>query len=60
VGLDFDRVMQALLILEDQSRGGERTLCLVDDYSKPNVADKVLRIIHSYTDYVNRIIWKKY
>jgi len=60
VGLDFDRVMQALLILEDQSRGGERTLCLVDDYSKPNVAHKVLRIIHSYTDYVNRIIWKKY
>lgn len=60
VGLDFDRVMQALLILEDQSRGGERTLCLVDEYSKPNVADKVLRIIHSYTDYVNRIIWKKY
>lgn len=60
VGLDVERIMQALEILKGQGRGAERTLSLVDDYSKPNVSDKVLRIIHSYTDYVNRIIWKKY
>ncbi|WP_423198190.1 MULTISPECIES: non-hydrolyzing UDP-N-acetylglucosamine 2-epimerase [unclassified Cupriavidus] len=60
VGQDIDRVMQGLAILEDQSRGTDRTLRLVADYSMPNVSDKVLRIIHSYTDYVNRVVWKKY
>lgn len=60
VGLDVDRVMQGLSILETQPRGKERLLRLVDDYSKPNVSDKVVRIIHSYTDYVNRVVWKKY
>ncbi|MBF0434252.1 MAG: UDP-N-acetylglucosamine 2-epimerase (non-hydrolyzing) [Magnetococcales bacterium] len=60
VGLEVDRVMQALAILESQPRGGERLLQQVGDYSMPNVSDKVVRIIHSYTDYVNRVVWKKY
>jgi UDP-N-acetylglucosamine 2-epimerase (non-hydrolysing) len=60
VGLELDRVMQGLNILEKQARGKERTLQLVADYSVPNISDKVLRIIHSYTDYVNRVVWKKY
>ncbi|GAB3459624.1 UDP-N-acetylglucosamine 2-epimerase (non-hydrolyzing) [Massilia terrae] len=60
VGLEADRVGQGLAILESQARGSERSLRLVEDYSMPNVADKVVRIIHSYTDYVNRVVWKKY
>ena len=60
VGLDVDRVRQALTILNDQPRGEQRALRLVADYSMPNVSDKVVRIIHSYTDYVNRVVWKKY
>ena len=47
-------------ILASQARGEERSLRLVADYSMPNVSDKVVRIIHSYTDYVNRVVWKKY
>jgi len=60
VGLDVERVMQGLAILESQPRGEERGLRLVADYSMPNVSEKVVRIIHSYTDYVNRVVWKKY
>ena len=60
VGLEVDRVMQALAILDSQPRGQERLLRQVSDYSMPNVSDKVVRIIHSYTDYVNRVVWKKY
>ncbi|MGQ7274413.1 non-hydrolyzing UDP-N-acetylglucosamine 2-epimerase [Marinobacter sp. V034] len=61
VGLDSERVRQGLGILETQAHGDtDRTLRLVADYSMPNVSEKVVRIIHSYTDYVNRIIWKKY
>lgn len=60
VGLEVDRVLQGLSILETQGRGEERDLRLVADYSMPNVSDKVVRIIHSYTDYVNRVVWKKY
>ena len=60
VGLEVDRVQQALAILDGQSRGDQRDLRLVEDYMAPNVSDKVLRIIHSYTDYVNRVVWKKY
>jgi len=60
VGLEVDRVRQGLFILDTQSRGTERSLCLVADYSMPNVSEKVVRIIHSYTDYVNRVVWKKY
>lgn len=59
VGLEAERAMQALQILESQTRGEERSLRLVADYSMPNVADKVVRIIHSYTDYINRVVWKK-
>jgi len=58
VGLEVDRVMQALGILESQLRGEERNLRQVADYSIPNVSDKVVRIIHSYTDYVNRVVWR--
>ena len=60
VGLEVERVLQALSILASQPRGEERSLRQVADYSMPNVSDKVLRIIHSYTDYVNRVVWKKY
>lgn len=60
VGLNVDRVMQALSILASQKRGQERSLRLVNDYSMPNVSEKMVRIIHSYTDYVNRVVWKKY
>ncbi len=60
VGLEVERVRQGLAILQTQPRGVERNLRLVADYSMPNVSDKVVRIIHSYTDYVNRVVWKKY
>jgi len=60
VGLEVERVMQGLMILESQLRGEERSLRLVGDYSMPNVSEKVVRIVHSYTDYVNRTVWKRY
>ena len=60
VGLDVDRVMQGLQVLDSQLSGDERTLRLVTDYSMPNVSDKVVRIIHSYRDYVMRNVWKQY
>lgn len=60
VGLETERVMQGLAILESQPRGADRLLRQVADYSMPNVSNKVLRILHSYTDYVNRVVWKKY
>jgi len=60
VGFNFERVMQGLAILEQQTYGNERLFRQVADYSMPNVSDKVVRIIHSYTDYINRIVWKKY
>lgn len=60
VGLGDERVMQALAIIADQPRSNDRLLRQVADYSMPNVSDKVVRIIHSYTDYVNRVVWKKY
>lgn len=60
VGLEVDRVRQGLDILSSQLRGSDRSLRLVADYSMPNVSSKVIRIIHSYTDYVNRVVWKKY
>jgi len=59
VGLEIDRVCQGLHILQDQLRGKKRILNIVKDYNVNNVSEKVLRIIHSYTDYVNRIVWKK-
>jgi UDP-N-acetylglucosamine 2-epimerase len=60
VGLEADRVMQALQVLESQLSGEERSLRLVADYSMPNVSDKVVRIVHSYRDYVMRTVWKQY
>ncbi len=59
-GMNTERIMQGLAILEDQPSGDTRLLRQVGDYSMPNVSDKVVRIIHSYTDYVNRVVWKKY
>ena len=59
VGLGSERIMQGLKILESQSSGDSRSLRLVGDYNAPNVSDKVVRIIHSYVDYVNRVVWKK-
>lgn len=59
VGLELERVLQALSILETQPRGDARLIRSVADYSMPNVSDKVVRIVHSYTDYVNRVVWKK-
>jgi UDP-N-acetylglucosamine 2-epimerase (non-hydrolysing) len=58
VGLECDRVHQALNVLAEQPRGATRLLRLVHDYSAPNVSDKVVRIILSYTDYVRRTVWK--
>lgn len=56
VGLKKERILQGLAVLETQEKN---TLRLAADYSKPNVSDKVLRIILSYTDYVNRVVWGK-
>jgi len=60
VGLEKERVLQGLHILESQGRNEERSLRLVADYSMPNVSDKVVRIVHSYRDYVMRTVWKRY
>ncbi|MEI6177117.1 MAG: UDP-N-acetyl glucosamine 2-epimerase [Verrucomicrobiota bacterium] len=59
VGLEWERILEALRILESQPRGGDRNLRMVADYQIPNVSDKVLRIILSYTDYVNRVVWQR-
>ena len=59
-GLALERTMQAIYILKEQPRGSERLLRLVNDYSMPNVSDKVVRIVHSYVDYVKRVVWKSY
>lgn len=56
VGLKDERILQGLEILETQDKDSLR---FVEDYSMPNVSDKVLRIILSYTDYVNRVVWGK-
>lgn len=59
VGLEVERVLQGLSILATQPRGETRLLRQVADYSMPNVSDKVVRILHSYTDHVNRVVWRK-
>ena len=59
-GMDPERVMQGLAILESQPAGVNRLIRQVGDYSMPNVSHKVLRILHSYVDYVNRTVWKRY
>ena len=58
-GLECHRIMEALAILESQARGDSRSLRIVEDYRMPNVSEKVVRIILSYTDYVNRVVWRK-
>lgn len=58
-GLEIDRVLQGLQIMEDQPRGEDRLLRLVADYSMPNVSDKIIRIILSYTDYIKRVVWRE-
>ena len=60
VGLDVERIYQAIQLLEQDGGTGQNDLCNVADYQIPNVSEKVVRILHSYTHYVNRVIWKKY
>jgi len=57
-GLDPERIVEGLEILETQPRGNRRALEIVPDYDVPNVSEKVVRIILSYTDYVRRIVWR--
>lgn len=59
VGMNRDRILQGLAQLETQKRGAGRTLRPVSDYAMPNVSDKVVRIILSYTDYVKRVVWSE-
>jgi len=58
-GFNINRIQQALNILENQLRGDKRTLRSVNDYAMPNVSEKVLRIIISYTDYIKRVVWQE-
>lgn len=59
VGLDVNRIFQGVEVLLNQGRGCERGLRIVSDYDVSNVSEKVVRIIQSYTDYVNRVVWRK-
>jgi UDP-N-acetylglucosamine 2-epimerase (non-hydrolysing) len=59
VGLNSERILQALVQLESQKRGEERSFRRVADYSMPNVSEKVVRIIISYTDYIKRVVWSQ-
>jgi len=59
VGLNPERILQGLQIISNQKKGNERTVMTVSDYSKPNVSEKVLRIIISYTDYIKRKVWNE-
>jgi UDP-N-acetyl-L-fucosamine synthase len=59
VGLNTERILQALAVLKNQKRGDHRTVRLVSDYAMPNVSEKVLRIIISYTDYIKRNVWNE-
>lgn len=59
VGLSPERILQGLAQLQQQKIGVERNFRPVSDYSMPNVSEKVVRIILSYTDYVNRVVWSK-
>jgi len=59
VGMNAERILQGLKVLETQGRGEDGPLNQVYDYSFPNVSDKVLRIILSYTDYIKRVVWSE-
>ena len=59
VGLEWDRIRQGLEILKGQPRGSERLLRIAPDYTASNVSEKIVRIIVSYTDYVNRVVWRR-
>jgi UDP-N-acetylglucosamine 2-epimerase (non-hydrolysing) len=59
IGLNPERVMQGLVQLEEQKIGDVRNFLPVKDYSMPNVSDKVVRIILSYTDYIKRVVWSE-
>ena len=60
VGLSIERVFQGIDILSSQGRGEHRGLRVVADYDADNVSEKIVRILHSYTDYINRTVWKRY
>ena len=60
VGLELNRIFQGLSIIESQLKGDKRLLQEVHDYDVSNVSEKIVRIILSYTDYVNRVVWKSY
>jgi UDP-N-acetylglucosamine 2-epimerase len=59
VGLNPERIMQGLAALNAQERSPKRNFREVNDYSMPNVSEKIVRIILSYTDYINRVVWQK-
>ncbi len=59
VGLNLERILQSLDILKNQLNNSERTLKIVHDYNVDNVSEKIIRIIISYTDFINKNIWKK-
>jgi UDP-N-acetylglucosamine 2-epimerase (non-hydrolysing) len=58
-GLSWERVREALVVLAQQGRGRESVLQMVRDYGAPNVSEKVVRIILSFTDYVQRVVWRR-
>ena len=60
VGLNIERIIQALEVLNEQPRGSNRLLNQVNDYSTPNVSEKIIRIIFSYIDYVKQNVWRQY
>ena len=60
VGLEIENIKRGIKILERQIKNRDRLLKIADDYNVANVSEKILRIIHSYTDYINKTVWKKY
>jgi len=60
VGFNYERIKQCIEILKYQDSGEKRLLRQVEDYRTSNVSDKVVRLIHSYIDFVNKVVWKKY
>ena len=59
VGLDSENILRGVSEVQSQQVGGERNFNMVSDYSKPNVSTKMVRIILSYTSYINRVVWQK-